>query len=271
MGWIAGIGAIVGGLLSADAAGDSAQAAAQAAELQYKIATRIQDREDELFELWRTEYKGCELALKNAVCNLTSYEPQYETAARRSITQVRRQFARARRDALACLDAHCVGAACGITRDIALAEASAASWAANVAIKVEDEKKLVRDQQVLENKFRVAALGHQSYFSTAGSQLAATIYGRVGDAAARMAASNSGAAGYYLQRAVSNFGRAFGENFGQAPTFNVNFDGRTYAGQAASTQADPFAGGNTFDVGSLQSNPLEVAPSDFGYLDVNPI
>lgn len=210
IGAVAVVGAsIIGGLMSRDSANESTAAATAAAKMQYMIADRIQKREEELRNLWRSEYKPLELNFLSEVSVLPKYQINYNTPARRAVVQVRRQFARGKRQALFGLNRFCVGAATGVIRDMAIAEAGAGVWAANTATNAEEEKKWMRDQARRDEIYRVVTLGHGQYTNSSGLAAAATIYGQISDGANRAAAGASQAVGYFAQKAISGVGDVF--------------------------------------------------------------
>lgn len=195
-------GSIIGALLSSSSASSNAAAASEAAALQYQIAKRVQDRLDTLFDLWSTQYKACELALKNEVCALKNYVPQYQTVANRALTEVRRQFTRARVDALKCLPLNCVGASCAVEGQLNIAEAGAAAWAMNAAIRTEDLRRDVFNRSIREEKYRMAAFGRQHYMNVNAELATAQMYGAIAASARQAASSSSYGVGRFIQQAL---------------------------------------------------------------------
>lgn len=259
-------GALLGGLFSSSSARSNAAAAEQAARLQWDIADRIQKREQELFDIWKQDYLPCEQALRAEVCSMPVYEVQYDTAAQRAITQVRRQFSRARRDALACLDTHCAGAYCGLTKDLAIAEANAAAWAATTAMRTEEALKFQRDQQRREEQHRITNTGRQAYQQSRGAEIAANIAGTQAGAARQAASNQSAAAGYFLQQAFRGFGGMFPQQSAmtaptgvyQVPVMPDEFGFNPDAGQV---NVNVFSGQNLADGMSLD-DALLAGPFD---------
>jgi len=218
----AAIGAVIAGvgLISSISSARQQQKAANAAyQQQYEIADRIQDFEEELQQLWRDEYKACEIAFKDEVCNMQVYEANTKLAARKAQTAVRREFMGAACKIQQCLDKECIGASCAIERDLAFAEANAAVSAMNAAVVGEEARKLARDQLRREEQYRVVGLGHQAYASTNGSALAAQIYGNYAQTASAAASRSGQAAGQYLNRLVRSIGSS-GDSGGTTVTVN---------------------------------------------------
>lgn len=230
---IAGIAIGALGLISSImSASNNAEAAKYAVDKQIAIANRIQARENSLFTLWESEYLGCELMYAAEVCSDRSLVVDLNTATTRAMVTVKRQFARMSRDAINCLPNYCVGAELGIRRTTRLAEASAGAWASLTARRNAEEKVLARNQQIRENKWRVAMQGHGAYFNTAGSQIAADTFGKRAAAHERAAGEASRAAGYYAQQVGSGLRQLGGPGrpdpiLDQRPQAPADLAGRT--------------------------------------------
>jgi hypothetical protein len=199
------VGPIIGGLLSGSTASQNAEAANNAASLQYAITKRIQDRLDALFALWKNEYLQCELALKNSICSLQEKTYQYRTASNRAITEVRKQFTRARVEALRCLPLNCVGASCAIERQMDIAEMGAAAWASNAAIRSEELRVDTFNQTIRAEKYRMAAFGRQHYMNVNAEAGLANMYGNIANAARAASSDAMYGLGRFLQQGISAY------------------------------------------------------------------
>lgn len=273
MGWGAVIGAaggLIGGLIASESSRDTARSAQYAAQLQWDIANRVQARSDETFALWRQEYRPLEQALNNEVTTLDSYRAQHATAAQRAIVEVRKQFGLARRKALECMDVHCVGPAVAMVRDMSLNEALAAGWAANLMERSEDALKYTIDHQQRQEKLANAQFGHEAYFSTDQTRLAAQIAGNLQRSAASSASDQAAAAGYLVTRGLQTI-------FGEGGLFSSNKANPNVSQAPRATSSPPQASAATIWGGTNQSTggemdpfqPLQTASADIFTIDAD--
>lgn len=203
-----GLGDLFGGLLGGGDQG-SAQAASYAAEKQYEIARRVEAREDELFRLWRTVYKPIELELADEYDALEPYTPQTTTAQVRVLTDVRKTFAKARLDARACMDVHCVGAHLALVREMGMTEARSAAWAMSLAGRAEEQKARDLDLQYRKEKQNLAQLGHGAYFSDDAARLGVQISDHLAKVAADARDAASAGAGFVAEKLTTQLQRQF--------------------------------------------------------------
>lgn len=237
MAWAAVVGSVIGGLFASSNASDQAQAANNAAQLQWEIANRVQVREDYLFDTYKTEYRECELAYKDEICNMKPYEAKTKLAARRALTEVRREMSKAESDILDCLSEYCVGAHCGLIRDARYQEASVAVSAMNAAIYAEENLKLMRDQQRHEELARMVGFGHGVYFQTSGSALASQIYGETARAAREAASRSASATGRFIAEAFNAIGQINTGSTSGSSAVNIYNQNPSSYGYAASNES----------------------------------
>lgn len=259
MGWgsiIGAAGGLIGGLLASESSRESASAAQYAAQLQWDIANRIQARRDELFALWRQEYKPLELNLQAELAALPGYVPQYATAVARGVSEVRKQFSIARRKALECMPVRCVGAQFAAVRDLALNEALAAGWAGGLMSRAEDTMKRSLDHQQRQERLTLAQFAHQAYFSTDGTQLAVQIADRQQRTAAQAASNNAEAAGRMITWGLNSL-------FGQGGVLADKPNPKPQANQSTAISITLPAPATNQDAGnSFSAKDTELAASD---------
>lgn len=241
-GFIGSIGGLLGGLASSESSRGNARAAMYAANLQWQIANRIQAIEEELFALWRQEVRPMELTLNNEIQGLQPYRLQYATATARAITEVRRQFSVARRKQQECFDVHCVGAIVGSARDMSMGEAMAAGWASTLMMRAEDAMRRSIDHQQRQEKLGMIQYGHEAYFSTDQTAVAAGIADRLMRSASASASNQANAAGYMVTTGLQGLfkeGGLFSDKKNPAPALAPPARQQDPAPVAQRSQQDP--------------------------------
>jgi hypothetical protein len=192
---------------------------------QDKIAQRIQDRADELHGVWSGSYLPCELATLSEICSEPKRVADLNLVAQRAIAEVSKRFSVARKKALYCMPANCVGASCEIETRMAVDQARSEAWQAQASMRAEEARIDVINAQRLNNRINIIATGRNGT-SQASSALsaAAGIYGKLAEQAAGAFNGAIATAGRFA--AMSANGAPGGMNIGVMNTSTMgNFDG----------------------------------------------
>lgn len=226
---------LVGGMMSASG---KEEAAKHATNRQIDIANRVQYREQLLFQDWETQVKNKELGWAREVLNLPEPFADYHTAMLRASVNVFRQFSRPKAEATRCMNVRCVGATEAVQRNLIVAEGVAVAFARSTAVHAEDERVEFMRAQRDEEQLRALAAGHQKFFSTRGSAVAAHTFGQQARAAEKAAEQASRATGYFLQRAISGFDEMRSSNPQQRPEVIQQRENRSNTGSPSRSQDD---------------------------------
>lgn len=200
---------VIGAVISSNAASSTASAAQQAADLQWNIANRIQQRREELFDLWRSVIRPGELMLRSQVAALRPYEVNYDRTASRGRVQVRRQYSEARRVTALALARQCLLPPSGLLNDLITRQSASESWNINALHRAEDQLKRVLDVQNRQERLQFMQMSRRAYFKTGGAEMAAKIAANLQSVAQAASASNSAAAGNFIASAFNSAGKAW--------------------------------------------------------------
>lgn len=205
--WNVGAAAItvVGAVISSNAASNTAGVARQAADLQWDIADRVQRQHEEMFEIWRTEYRPGELALRSQIDALRPYQVNRNRTSSRTSTNMRRQYSEARRATLSAIGRLCSLPPAGLINEMTTSQVGAEVWASNAMIRAEDILKRNRDVANREERRQFAQFARRAYFKTGSSEMAAQIARNLQVQASAAASQQSGAA---AQLATTGFNYA---------------------------------------------------------------
>lgn len=140
------------------------------ANKQYQAAKEAQDHQIEVWEtekewarryqdLWYNNYRPIEESFLAEKAAVDPYDPKYDEAEARAVTDVRREFSLAREKMRKCIDPRCIGMTCETTKQLAIAEARAAVGAINKGYRAEEARKDIKDAQRDEVIFSLLNLG----------------------------------------------------------------------------------------------------------------
>lgn len=256
--------------------GDSGDAAKYMADKQWEVANKIQLREELLFGMWYYDYRPYEIAIKDRIFAMPRYEPQYERMHNEGATHAQGAFFRADDELFEFISRREGRVSPGMTQSIQMAEAGIGAWIGNSLMRMEESRKITRNQRRREEQYRIIALYHKNYFSTHGAEIAIQAYGQAASMAMKQQSDRSSAMGYYLQQIVGFGGRAgwFGESStSNTPAYNASLYGQPASNYSLSGQGPNAASDTQFiDIPGDNSAP-EAQPTtgisqyDYSYTD----
>lgn len=192
------------------------------ANKQYGIAKEQNARSQELHDAWRTNHLPAELRLLSELMAKPAYVPQYQTVSARASNDVATAFGKSRAEARRNMPIYCVGGLVAIERQLATAQALVEADAITSARAREDGRADLKEQQLIDNKARMVALG-RGLLDQSG-------------AAARSATAGMAAGGATVASAVNSAGQMLGY------LSTRNFD----AGRQPPAREDPTQGVTDF-------------------------
>ena len=194
--WNVGAAAIsvVGAVVSANSASNTAGVARQAADLQWDIANRIQMRDEEQHNIWRSYFRDGELSLHSRISQLRPVPIDYDRVAGRPEAEMRRQFSEARAQTLRTVVKYCSLPPSGMSNDMAIMQAGAEVWASAAMIRADEGLKRTLDAQHREERLQMAQMARQAYFKPGAGEMAANIARQLQTQASAAASQQAGAA-----------------------------------------------------------------------------
>lgn len=178
--------------------------ATNVANKQYDIAKKQIGMAEFVQDTWKANHLPCELKLLAEVCAKPSYVPAYDMVTLRASNDAAIAFGKSRQDMRRSASPYCIGVIAAAERQITVSQALVEADAIASARRREDGRADLKEQQSIDNRFKVAAIGRNLLDqSSSGYKAAAAGYASGGSTIA--SALNSGAQllGYLSQR---NFG-----------------------------------------------------------------
>lgn len=265
--WNVGAAAItiVGSVISANSAANTAGVAQQAADLQWDIANRIQQRDEELQAIWRAEYRDGELSLRSRVSQLRPTDIPYDRMGSSVRSEMRRQFSNARATTLTTIASTCTLPPAGLINDISIMQAGAESWAGTGMIRAEEGLRRALDAQHRAERMQMAQVGRGAYFKPGGGEMAAQIARQLQAQASAAASQQAGAAGR-LATMGFQYAQKAAENWNSTPEITTNPSAWEYDSampSSASTQQATTTQNSTAATTQIQV-PAETQQSEGG-------
>lgn len=174
------------------------------ANKQYDLAKRQVAIAEFVQDTWKTNHLPCELKLLAEVCSKPKYVPAYDLVTSRASNDVAIAFGKARQDMRRNMSVYCIGSLVAAERQITVSQALLESDAVASARRREDGRADLKEQQSIDNRFKVAAIG-RNLLDTSGSGFKAAAAGYASGGSTIASALNSGAQllGYLSQRNFS--------------------------------------------------------------------
>jgi hypothetical protein len=133
--------------------GGGAQALSEAAQ------NRVQDRADEMYQIYLAFYSECEKLTIQEICSEPVYIPQFDAVRQRSNAEVLRTFAVARKKALYCLPPSCSGQRIATIKEMSRAQARSIAFAMHSAKMNEDTRAHLKISQRINNRLVINNIG----------------------------------------------------------------------------------------------------------------
>lgn len=215
-GYAQAAGSVAVAVIQADVARSTANKQFDIAKLQIGLAKFVQDT-------WKTNHLPCELKLLAEVCSKPAYVPAYDMVTARASNDVAIAFGKSRQDMRRNASTYCIGSIVANERQITVAQALIEADSIASARRREDGRADLKEQQSIDNRFKVAAIG-RGLLDQSGSGFKAAAAGFASGGSTIASALNSGAQllGYLSTR---NFGAGKrGVNDGGSPDSDAVFD-----------------------------------------------
>lgn len=181
--------------------------AVRMAMLQKDIADKYQQMADEAREYFNNTYKPCEQAAVASACAEPLYSRDFDKAQiGRMLVSVKSKSRDATEKALRCNSRYCTGQMAAILKDGVLAQAGAEAAVYGLGIRYEEDRERVRNDVRWNRRAAILNIGRDmAGAATDYAQLAAGIFGRLGEQSAQGAAGAVQWLGYDSARRATQY------------------------------------------------------------------
>jgi hypothetical protein len=243
--------------------------------LELEILAKIQQRANQIHNVWINDYLPCELDTLNRVSSRPKLTVDIDTTAATAMNGVSQSFAVAIQNSINFSQKNCIYDGCGPWVRLHAANIRAQSWQVQGDLRYEEGRTSLENAQRLNDRIAMISPGRNGVVQANNSLLAASRI--LGDLARQGEAAKGGssyAAGRVLEFAKGNIGnlaKLFQGNV--ADTAQQSFRTQELEAQSAgqglidlpidtTINADPYAGGYQYDSGAdLYSAPMVEAPA----------
>lgn len=177
------------------------------ANKQYDLAKRQVAISEFVQDTWKTNHLPCELKLLAELCGKPKYVPAYDLVTSRASNDVAIALGKSRQEMRRNMSVYCIGTMVAAERQITVSQALLEADAIASARRREDGRADLKEQQSIDNRFKVAAVG-RNLLDTSGAGIKAAMAGYASGGSTIASAMNSGAQLLgYLSKRNFNAGR----------------------------------------------------------------
>jgi hypothetical protein len=190
------------------------------------ILNAVQNRLNQVQEVWSTNYLGCELATLALISNVPKLYIDTPTTAGTASAETSKAYAQAIGTIKTTMSGMCM-TDCGIDSRIAVAQTRSESWKVQGALRYEENRIQLENSNRLNDRMRMIAPGRAGVVEAANSMLAAA---KMMGEAARQAEASKGDSGYLrgrIMEGVGNLAKTYAKDFAKSGAALSGGDGGT--------------------------------------------
>lgn len=177
------------------------------AKLQKDIADKYQQMANESREYFNDTYKPCEQSAVAEACSAPLYERKFDKVQiGRMLVSVKSQARDAVEKAVRCKSRYCTGQMAAAIKDGAMAQAGSEATVYGLGLRYEEDRERARNDVRWNRRAAILNIGRDlAGVATEYAQLAAGIFGRLGDQSAQGAAGAMSWLGYSSERRATMY------------------------------------------------------------------